>query len=148
MIEVAKCFKDGEILPFKAIDNRLLKRYIKIWKKISTLMNIKSDGEPIYGGSDIYTEIKIKVDGDRVNTNFQGKKMPKERIPCKWLSLIMVDSAVEVNKKYHPQTFFEDKITEENKNNIINYDFDLSLVMYLTANLIINLIMNLLMILQ
>ena len=33
MIEFAKCFKDGETLPFKAIDNRLLKRYIKIWKK-------------------------------------------------------------------------------------------------------------------
>ena len=59
----------------------------------------------------------------------------------------MLDSAVEVNKKYHPQTFFEDKITEEN-NNIINDDFDLNLIMNLTANLIINLIMNLLTILQ
>ena len=60
----------------------------------------------------------------------------------------MLDSAVEVNKKYHPQTFFEDKITEENKNNIINDDFDLNLIMNLTPNLIINLIMNLLTILQ
>ena len=50
-------------------------------------MNIKSDGEPIYGGSDKYIEIKIKVDGDRVNTNFQGNKCQKKEYHengCHW----------------------------------------------------------------
>ena len=70
-------------------------------------MQIIFDSEPIYGDSDKYIETKIKMYGDKVNTNFQGKRIPKENIPCKSLSLIMLDSVVEVNNKYHPQIFFE-----------------------------------------
>ena len=55
----------------------------------------------------IVINTKIKIYGDKVNTNFQGKRIPKENIPSKSLSLIMLDSVVEVNNKYHPQTFFE-----------------------------------------
>ena len=40
---------------------------------------------------------------DRVNTNFQGKKVPKENVSYKCLSLIMLDSVIRVNKKYYPQ---------------------------------------------
>ena len=53
-------------------------------------MNIKSDGEPIYGGSDKYTEIKIKVDWDRVNTNFQGKKNGKRK---NTMQMVVTDNA-------------------------------------------------------
>ena len=35
-------------------------------------MNIKFDSEPVYGDNDKYT--KIKLYGDNVTTNFQGKK--------------------------------------------------------------------------
>ena len=41
-------------------------------------MNIKFDSEPVYGDSGKYIKIKIKTYGDKVNTNFQGKKVPKE----------------------------------------------------------------------
>ena len=33
--------------------------------------------------------------------------MPKEKTPCKFLSIIMVDSVIKVNKKYYPQTLLE-----------------------------------------
>ena len=46
--------------------------------------------------------------GDRVNTNFQGKKVPKENALYKCLSLIMFDSVISVNKKYYPQTLLEE----------------------------------------
>ena len=36
---------------------------------------------------------------DGVNTNFQGKKVPKENASHKCLSLIMLDSVIRVNKK-------------------------------------------------
>ena len=36
------------------------------------------------------------------------KKIPKEKAPWKCLSLIMLDSVIKVNKKYYPQTFFEE----------------------------------------
>ena len=34
--------------------------------------------------------------------------MPKEKAPCKCLSLIMLDSVIETDNKYYPQTFLED----------------------------------------
>ena len=33
--------------------------------------------------------------------------MPKEKAPCKCLSIIMLDSVSKANKKYYPQTFLE-----------------------------------------
>ena len=41
-------------------------------------------------------------------TNFHNKKMPKEKAPCKCLSIIMIDSVLRANKKYYPQTFLEE----------------------------------------
>ena len=34
--------------------------------------------------------------------------MPKEKAPCKCLSIIMLDSVVRANKKYYPQTFLQE----------------------------------------
>ena len=69
-------------------------------------MNFNS--EPIYDDNDKYIKTKIKIYGSRVNTNFQGRKMPKEKVPCTSLSIIMLDSAVKAKKKYYPQTFLEE----------------------------------------
>ena len=41
-------------------------------------------------------------------TNFHNKKMPKEKAPCKCLSIIMLDSVIKSNKKYYPQTLLEE----------------------------------------
>ena len=62
------------------------------------------NSEPVYGDNDRYIKTKIKVYGDRVNTNFQGKKVSKENASDKCLSLIMLDSVIRVNIKYYPQT--------------------------------------------
>ena len=42
-------------------------------------MNIKLDSEPFYGDNDKYIKTKIKSYGDKVNTNFQGKKYQKKK---------------------------------------------------------------------
>ena len=44
-------------------------------EKVSNLMNIEFDSEPVYGDNDKYIKTKIKMYEDRVNTNFQGKKV-------------------------------------------------------------------------
>ena len=77
MIGYAKYFDANMKISFKVDDNKLLKKYNKIWKKISNLMNIKFDSEPVYGDDDKYIKTKIKMYGGIVNTNFQGKKVPK-----------------------------------------------------------------------
>ena len=50
-------------------------------------MNIEFDSEPVYGDNDKYIKTRIKMYEDRVNTNFQGKKVPKENASYKCLSL-------------------------------------------------------------
>ena len=45
---------------------------------------------------------------DRVNTNFQGRKVPKENASYKCLSLIMLGSVIRENKKLYPQTLLEE----------------------------------------
>ena len=34
--------------------------------------------------------------------------MLKEKVPCKFLSIIMIDSVIKTNKKYYPQIFLEE----------------------------------------
>ena len=34
--------------------------------------------------------------------------MPKEKVSCKLLSIIMLDSVVKSNEKYYPQIFLEE----------------------------------------
>ena len=128
MIGYVKNFDSNKTMSFKVGDNKLLKKYNKIWEKISNLMNIEFDSEPVYGDNDKYIKTKIKMCEDRVNTNFQGKKVPKENASCKCLSLIMLDYVIRVNEKYYSQTLLEAcKYVIKNKmENLINDDLDLS----------------------
>ena len=77
MILYVRHFDSNKIMSFKVGGNKLLKKYNKIWEKISNLMNIEFDSEPVYGDNDKYIKTKIKMYHDRVNTNFQGGKEPK-----------------------------------------------------------------------
>ena len=61
MIECFKYFHSNKTMPFKVNDNRLLKKYTKIWGKVSILMNIQFDSEPVYGdNNDKFIKAKIK----------------------------------------------------------------------------------------
>ena len=107
MIGYVKHFDRNKTMSFKVSDNKLLKKYKKIWEKVGNLLNIESDSEPVYVDVDKYIKTKIKTYGDRVNTNFQGQKVPKENASYKCTSL-MLDSVIRVNKKYYPQTLLEE----------------------------------------
>ena len=120
-----KHFDSNKTISFKVIDNKLLKKYNKIWERVGNLLNIEFDSEPVYGDVDKYIKTKIKMYGDRVNTNFQGKKVPKENASYKCMSLIMLDSVIRINKKYYPQTLLEEckYVIRTNKmENLINND--------------------------
>ena len=54
MIGYVKHFDSNKTMSFKVNDNRLLKKYIKMWEKVSILMNIEFDNEPVYGDNDKY----------------------------------------------------------------------------------------------
>ena len=125
MIGYAKYFENNnETMSFKVSDKKLLKTYTEIWEKISSLMNKKFDSDSVYDGSNKYIKTKIKSYGDKINANFQGKKIAKKCLP-----LIMLDSVIRVGKKYYPQTHLEEckyKIKRNNTENLINDDLDSS----------------------
>ena len=59
------------------------------------------------------------------------QKIPKEKAPCKSLSMVMLDSFVKANKKYYPQILLEE-CKYEPKNikmeNLIDDDLEKTLV--------------------
>ena len=78
MIGYVKHFDDNKTMLFKVNDDKMLKKYTKLWEKVSILMNIEFDSETVYGNNDKYIKAKIKSNGNNVNTHFQGKKYQKK----------------------------------------------------------------------
>ena len=107
MTGYVKCFDDNKTMSFRIVDYNLLKKYTKISERVSNLMNIEFASEPVYGDRDKHIKTKIKMYEDKVNTNFQGKEVPKENASYDCLSLIILDSLIRVNKKFYPQTILE-----------------------------------------
>ena len=121
---------DGNItMTFKINDSKLLKKHKQIWKKNEKLLKINFNIEPIYADNDKYRKTKVKIYGGSINTNVQGKKMPKEKVPCKSFSIIMLDSVVKAKKKYYPQALLEECKYEPKKikmENLIDDDLEKS----------------------
>ena len=86
-------------MSFKITDKQLLKRYNQIWKRVAQLLEIEFDSKPVCGDNDKYIKTKIKINAGSMITNFQSKKMPKEKAPCKCLSILVLDSFIETKKK-------------------------------------------------
>ena len=82
--------------------------YLQSTIKYGKRLDIEFDSEPVYGDGDKYIKTKIKTYEDGVNTNFQGKKVPKENASYKCLSLIMLDFVIRANKRFYPQTLLEE----------------------------------------
>ena len=95
-------------MSFRVKDKQLLKNYSKIWKKVEKLLNIDFESKPVYGDDDKYIKTKIEIYVKNTITNFHNKKIPKEKILCKCLSIIMVDSVIKANKKNYPKILLEE----------------------------------------
>ena len=108
-------------MSLKVNDEYLFKKYKKLWKKVEKLMRIDFESKPTYGYDDKYIKTKIKKYVDIIITNFHNKKMPKEKVPCKCLLIIMLDSVIETDEKYYPQTFLEESKYVQEKIKFENY---------------------------
>ena len=78
--------------------------------------------------NDKYIKTKIKIYNNKVYTNFQHNKIPKDNEYCACLSVILVDSIfVNSDKEYYPWISLECKYARKNKKivNTINEDFEL-----------------------
>ena len=59
MIVYVKQFDNNKTMSFMIIDNKLFKKYNKIWERVGSLMNIEFDSEPVYGDNDEYIKKKV-----------------------------------------------------------------------------------------
>ena len=66
MIGYVKNFNFNKTMYFKVDENKLLKRYNRIWEIVSNLLNIAFDSESFYGDNDKYIKTKMKLYEDRV----------------------------------------------------------------------------------
>ena len=78
MISYNRFFESNRAMSLNAIDKKLSKKYTKIWERASSLMNIEFESEPVDGDNDKYIKTKINLFGNKVNANFQDRKIPKE----------------------------------------------------------------------
>ena len=106
-------------MSLKIKDKKLLKNHNKVWEKIERLMIIDFDSKPNYGDDGKYIKTKIKTYEDNIITDFYNKKgskkVPEEKIPHKFFSIIILDSILYAYEKYHPQIFLEQcKYAKEN----------------------------------
>ena len=62
-------------------------------------MNKKFDKEPVFSNTNKCLKTKIYSFGDKVNINFQGRKISKQNTVYKCLPMIMLDSVIKVGKK-------------------------------------------------
>ena len=108
MTGYVKRFDENVTMSFRANNKQLLKNYNKIWEKVEKLLKVDFESKPVYGDDDKYIKTKIKIYAGSMIKNFHNKKMPKEKAPCKCLSIIMLDSVIKANKKYYPQILLEE----------------------------------------
>ena len=80
MIGYLKEFDDSMTMSLRIDDIKFFKKYCKIWRTISDLLGTELDSEPVYGDTNSYIKTKVKMFDNRVNTNFQGKEVPKKRL--------------------------------------------------------------------
>ena len=80
------------------------------------------ESKPVYDiDDDKYIKTKIKIYADSIVTDFHNKKIPKEKSPCKCLSIIILNSVIKANKKYYPQRLLEECKYSQEKIKTENY---------------------------
>ena len=108
MTGYARKFDENATMSFGVNNKQLLKNYNKIWEKVEKSLKIDFESKPVYIDDDKYIKTKIRTYANSIITNFHNKEMPKEKAPCKCLSIVVLDSVIKANKKYYPQTLLEE----------------------------------------
>ena len=99
MVGYVKNSDGSKMMSFRINDKKMLKKYNKIWDTIADLLYVQFDSYPLYGDNEKYIKAKIRMNEDRVITNFQVKKTPKESSSYNCIALVSTDCVIRMNKK-------------------------------------------------
>ena len=108
MTGYARKFEENATMSFIVKDKQLLKNYTNLWEKIEKLMKINFESNPVCGDDDKYIKKKIKTHAGNIITKFSLKKKNAKRKSPMQMFINNNDSVIKANKKYYPQTLFEE----------------------------------------
>ena len=78
--------KNSKCMNLLINNKEILEKHSEIWNKITSLLKKEFNSEPVYNEKPIKT--KMKLYNDKVYTNFQHNKIPKDNEYCACLSVI------------------------------------------------------------
>ena len=115
-----KYFDDvGKNMSFVTDDEKIHKKYNKIWKVIRNLLKIDVTVNPVR--DDIYLVAKLKI-FNRINrTTFTNNAIPIEKDHYICIPVIDIDSVLKIDKKAYPQAYLEQCKYKLKKRKIVNY---------------------------
>ena len=101
-----KAFKGiNKLMPLHIDGDKLLEKDKSIWTKPNNLKYIKLNVLVVY---DIrYIKTKIRINVNKVNTNFHGLNVPDDNVECEPFTIISIDSLVVYESKYYLQVYLD-----------------------------------------
>ena len=115
-----KYFDDvGKNMSFVTDDEKIHKKYNKIWEVIRNLLKIDVTVNPVR--DDIYLVAKLKI-FNRINrTTFTNNAIPIEKDHYICIPVKDIDSVLKIDKIAYPQAYLEQCKYKLKKRKIVNY---------------------------
>ena len=118
-----KYFDDGgKIMSFVTDDEKIYKKYNKIWEVIRNFLKIDLTVNPVR--DDIYLVAKLKIFNGINRTTFTNNAIPIEKDHYICIPVIDIDSVLKIDKKAYPQAYLEQCKYKLKKRKIVNYTDD------------------------
>ena len=115
-----KYFDDGgKNMSFVTDDEKIYKKYNKIWEVIKNLLKIDFTVNPVR--YDIYLAAKLKIFNKVNRTTFTNNAIPIEKDHYICIPVIDIDSVLKIDKKAYPQVYLEQCKYKLKKRKIANY---------------------------
>ena len=116
-----KYFDDGrKNMSFVTEDEKIYKKYNKIWEVIRNLLKIDFTVNPVR--DDIYLVAKLKIFNKINRTTFNNNNhisIEKDHYIC--IPVIDIDSVLKIDKRAYPQAYLEQCKYKLKKRKIVNY---------------------------
>ena len=115
-----KYFDDGgKNMSFVTDDEKIYKKYNKIWEVVRNLLEIDFTVNPVR--DDIYLVAKLKIFNGINRTTFTNNDIPIEKDHYIYIPVIDIDSVLKIDKKAYPQAYLEQRKYKLKKRKIVNY---------------------------
>ena len=109
---------DGKNMSFVTDDEKIYKKYNKIWEVIRSLLKIDFTVNPVR--DDIYLVAKLKIFNGINRTTFTNNAIPIEKDHSICIPVIDIDSVLKIDKKAYPQAYLEQFKYKLKKRKIVN----------------------------